>query len=168
MLSLQVVSEQRMQMAEHERRVEDAVASAKRMEERLMKEEKQRKADEEKKLVAALPTEEKEVGATFRVPVEVQEQDILLSWSVECREEVSVIRASGGVSEFQWVSIGVSWCQWVSVSVSECQLVSVVVSVCQHCLTQPNSILSQRPCSFWLNYIPAGGEECDSVILSCR
>ena len=80
-------------MAEHERRVEDAVTSAKRMEERLMKEDKQRKADEEKKLVTDVAKEEKEVGATFRVPVEVQEQDMLLSWSVESREEVGVSTA---------------------------------------------------------------------------
>ena len=108
MLSLQVVSEQRMQMAEHERRVEDAVASAKRMEERLMKEDKQKKADEERKLLAALPTEEREVGATFRVPVEVQEQDVLLSWSVECREEVNGTRASVCVSDYHLVSIDFS------------------------------------------------------------
>ena len=26
----------------------------------------------------------------------------------------------------------------------------------------------QRPCCFWLNYIPTGGDDCDSVILPCR
>ena len=26
----------------------------------------------------------------------------------------------------------------------------------------------QRPCCFWLNYIPTGGDDCDAVILPCR
>lgn len=47
-----------------------------------------------------------------RVPVDVGQQDVLLSWTVDCRQE--------------------------------------------------------RPCCFWLNFIPLGGEECDSVILPCR
>jgi len=103
-----VVSEQRMQMAEHERRVEDAITSAKKMETRL------KAAAEDKKKLQKVEeaAEEKEMAATFRVPVQVTEEDTLLSWSVESRQE--------------------------------------------------------RPCCFWLNFIPAGGEACDSVILPCR
>merc|ERR1712008_565343 len=103
-----VVSEQRMQMAEHERRVEDAITSAKKMETRL------KAAAEDKKKLQKVEeaSEEKEMAATFRIPVQVTEEDTLLSWSVESRQE--------------------------------------------------------RPCCFWLNFIPAGGEACDSVILPCR
>merc|ERR1711971_474527 len=102
-----VVSEQRMQMAEHERRVEEALAAAKKMDHQLKKAEEEKKLVEEPKAVA-----EREVSATFRVPVEVTEEEMLLTWTVENREE--------------------------------------------------------RPCCFWLNYIPAGGDDCDSVILPCR
>jgi len=102
-----VVSEQRMQMAEHERRVEEALAAAKKMDHQLKKAEEERKVEEKPRAVA-----EREVSATFRVPVEVTQEEMLLTWTVENREE--------------------------------------------------------RPCCFWLNYIPAGGDDCDSVILPCR
>jgi len=102
-----VVSEQRMQMAEHERRVEEALAAAKKMDHQLKKAEEEKKLVEEPKAVA-----ERELSATFRVPVEVTQEEMLLTWTVENREE--------------------------------------------------------RPCCFWLNYIPAGGDDCDSVILPCR
>merc|ERR1719295_1402311 len=58
-----VVSEQRMQMAEHERRVEEALAAAKKMDHQLKKAEEERR--EEPRAVVA----EREVSATFRVPV---------------------------------------------------------------------------------------------------
>jgi len=103
-----VVSEQRMQMAEHERRVEEALAAAKKMDHQLKKAEEERREAEEPRAVVA----EREVSATFRVPVEVTQEEVLLTWTVENREE--------------------------------------------------------RPCCFWLNYIPAGGDDCDSVILPCR
>merc|ERR1712080_35208 len=99
-----------MQMAEHERRVEEAVISTIKMEEKL-KQYDEKKMTEEAKEPREAP-KEREMGATFRVPVEVEQQEMLLSWSVECREE--------------------------------------------------------RPCCFWLNYVPAGGDESDSVILPCR
>jgi len=102
-----VVSEQRMQMAEHERRVEEALAAAKKMDDQLKKAEEEKKVVEEPRAVA-----EREVSATFRVPVEVTQEEVLLTWTVENREE--------------------------------------------------------RPCCFWLNYIPTGGDDCDSVILPCR
>merc|ERR1712080_786456 len=95
-----------MQMAEHERRVEEAVISTIKMEEKL-KQYDEKKMTEEAKEPREAP-KEREMGATFRVPVEVEQQEMLLSWSVECREE--------------------------------------------------------RPCCFWLNYVPAGGDESDSVI----
>lgn len=102
-----VVSEQRMQMAEHERRVEEALAAAKKMDDQLKKAEEEKKVVEEPRAVA-----ERELSATFRVPVEVTQEEVLLTWTVENREE--------------------------------------------------------RPCCFWLNYIPTGGDDCDSVILPCR
>merc|ERR1712072_557121 len=68
---------------------------------------------EEKKVVEKpRAVAEREVSATFRVPVEVTQEEMLLTWTVENREE--------------------------------------------------------RPCCFWLNYIPTGGDDCDSVILPCR
>lgn len=72
-------------MAEHERRVEDAITSAKKMETRL------KAAAEDKKKLQKVEeaAEEKEMAATFRVPVQVTEEDTLLSWSVESRQEVS-------------------------------------------------------------------------------
>jgi len=100
-----VVSEQRMQMAEHERRAEEAAVTTRRMEERLKKEE-------EEKIEKSEREADREVFATFRIPVDVEEADMLLCWTVDSRQE--------------------------------------------------------RPCCFWLNFIPAGGEECDSVILPCR
>jgi hypothetical protein len=102
-----VVSEQRMQMAEHERRVEEALAATKKMDHQFKKAKEEKKVVEEPRAVA-----EREVSATFRVPVEVTQEEVLLTWTVENREE--------------------------------------------------------RPCCFWLNYIPAGGDDCDSVILPCR
>jgi len=103
-----VVSEQRMQMAEHERRVEEALAAAKKMDDQLKKAEEAKKESGQPRAV-----EEREVSATFRVPVEVtEEKEMLLTWTVESREE--------------------------------------------------------RPCCFWLNYIPTGGDDCDAVILPCR
>ena len=72
-------------MAEHERRVEDAITSAKKMETRL------KAATEEKEKLQKVEeaAEEKEMAATFRVPVQVTEEDMLLTWSVESRQEVS-------------------------------------------------------------------------------
>merc|ERR1711974_333202 len=77
-----VVSEQRMQMAEHERRVEEALAAAKKMDHQLKKAEEERKVEEKPRAVA-----EREVSATFRVPVEVTQEEMLLTWTVENREE---------------------------------------------------------------------------------
>merc|ERR1711974_526879 len=47
-----VVSEQRMQMAEHERRVEEALAAAKKMDHQLKKAEEERKVEEKPRAVA--------------------------------------------------------------------------------------------------------------------
>jgi len=113
-----VVSEQRNAMAEHERRVEEAVSASRKMEQRLKKDEEERlRREEEEKETARLMEERREEGGstlltTLRVPVDVTEEETLLCWTVDCKQE--------------------------------------------------------RPCCFWLNFIPLGGEECDSVILPCR
>eukprot|EP00092_Neocalanus_flemingeri_P014300 GFUD01015421.1.p1 GENE.GFUD01015421.1~~GFUD01015421.1.p1 ORF type:complete len:561 (-),score=186.37 GFUD01015421.1:60-1574(-) len=74
----QIISEQRMQMSEHERRVEVERSKTKKMEERL------------KKVEEKLPSETEQntnIPVTFTVPVEVDQENMLLSWTVESKSE---------------------------------------------------------------------------------
>jgi len=74
----QIVSEQRMQMAEHERRVEIERSKTKKLEERL--------AEIEVKDVNTDP-QTIEVPVIFKVPVEVEQENMILSWTVESKSE---------------------------------------------------------------------------------
>eukprot|EP00092_Neocalanus_flemingeri_P004813 GFUD01005181.1.p1 GENE.GFUD01005181.1~~GFUD01005181.1.p1 ORF type:complete len:1051 (+),score=335.48 GFUD01005181.1:44-3196(+) len=74
----QIVSEQRMQMSEHERRVEVERSKTQKMEERL------------KKVEEKLPSETEQntnIPVTFTVPVEVDQENMLLNWTVESKSE---------------------------------------------------------------------------------
>jgi len=74
----QVVSEQRMQMNEHERRVEVERSKTKKLEERLMKVEE--KASKETK-------ENTDIPVVFTVPVQVEQENMVLNWTVESKSE---------------------------------------------------------------------------------
>jgi len=92
----QIVSEQRMQMSEHERRVEMERSKTKKLEERLKMLED--KASEACRQNADIPL-------VFTVPVEVEEENMVLNWTVESKAErpcgywVSFITPGAGNSD---------------------------------------------------------------------
>eukprot|EP00090_Calanus_glacialis_P033153 TRINITY_DN5499_c0_g1_i8.p1 TRINITY_DN5499_c0_g1~~TRINITY_DN5499_c0_g1_i8.p1 ORF type:complete len:847 (-),score=245.01 TRINITY_DN5499_c0_g1_i8:95-2368(-) len=74
----QVVSEQRMQMSEHERRVEVEKSKTKKLEERLNQVEEKLSQETQKNT---------NIQAVFRVPVEVDQENMTLNWTVESKSE---------------------------------------------------------------------------------
>lgn len=92
----QIVSEQRMQMSEHERRVELERSKTKKLEERLKMLED--RASEEAKQNTNIPL-------VFTVPVEVEQENMVLNWTVESKAErpcgfwVSFITPGAGNSD---------------------------------------------------------------------
>jgi len=92
----QIVSEQRMQMSEHERRVEIERSKTKKLEERL-------KLLEEKASEAS--RQNSDIPLVFTVPVEVEEENMVLNWTVESKAErpcgywVSFITQGAGNSD---------------------------------------------------------------------
>jgi len=92
----QIVSEQRMQMSEHERRVEIERSKTKKLEERLKMLED--KASEASRQNADIPL-------VFTVPVEVEEENMVLNWTVDSKAErpcgywVSFITPGAGNSD---------------------------------------------------------------------
>merc|ERR1719312_2176615 len=71
----QIVSEQRMQMNEHERRADLEKAKAKKLEDQL------KLLEEKNNLLKA------EVPLVFKVPVIIDEEDVTLTWTVESKSE---------------------------------------------------------------------------------
>jgi len=74
----QIVSEQRMQMSEHERRLEVERNKTRKLEERLKMIEA--KVSEEAK-------EDTDIPVVFTVPVEVEQENMVLNWTVESKSE---------------------------------------------------------------------------------
>jgi len=74
----QVVSEQRMQMAEHERRVEVERSKTKRLEDRL---------SEVEQLLEKQTLQNAEIPIIFKVPVEIEQENVILNWTVESKSE---------------------------------------------------------------------------------
>merc|ERR1719154_26118 len=73
-----IISKQRMQMAEHERRVEVERSKTKKLEDRLKQIEKKLPSE---------PEQDAEIPVTFRVPVDVDQENMILDWTVESKSE---------------------------------------------------------------------------------